>query len=282
MQRTVALCLLLVVQVTAWAQVVGVLEHPQCNQDQTRIVRPLFRHGADGWSSLADGASLDKYPSRWLVVGRRQDSSVRVKLPEAIPDLGWTHARDFSLSPTEGSALPVAPNRGEAYGGWCDAPKNKPILLVSGPTAIPEYRATPPKIPAPMSTLLKAFLRSLLEGRLCVNYDDPRPTKIRESDLLVRHEMVFTGNRRLIALSLKRQLTECGSEIGGVEEPRWFVLEGRQPRFIGASLTHVASADLDADGKLEHVFWFSGYNEDGYILFQSTFEQPLRFTWKYH
>lgn len=281
MWRTAALCLLLVSQSAARAQTVGVLEHPQCSQDQTRVVRPLFRHGTDDWTSLAAGASLDKYPSNWLVVGGRPESSVRVRLPEAMPDLGWTHARDFSLSPIEVSTLPLAPNLVEAFGGWCDSPKNRPILLVSGSTAMPEYRGTQPKTPPPMGALRKAFLKSLPEGKLCIKYDDPRPTKIRESDLRVRHDIVFPGSRRLIALSLKRQLTECGSEIGGVEQPRWFVLEP-SPRFIGASLTHVATADLDADGEPEHVFWFAGYNEDGYILFKSNFSQPLRFTWKYH
>jgi hypothetical protein len=198
-----------------------------------------------------------------------------------MPSLGWTHARDFSLSPVEFSALPLAPNVAEAYGGWCDAPKNKPILLVSGSTVMPEYRGTQPKNPPPMGALRKAFVKSLPEGKLCVNFDDPRPTKIRESDLRIKHDIILPGNRRLIALSLTRQLTECGSEIGGVEQPRWFVLE-RSPRFIDASLTHVATADLDADGEPEHVFWFTGYNEDGYILFASNFRQPIRFTWKYH
>jgi hypothetical protein len=281
MWRTAALCLLLVSQSSALALTVGVLEHPQCDQDQTRIVRPLFRYGTDGWSSLAAGASLDKYPSNWLVVGSRPEPPVRVRLPEAMPALGWTHARDFSLSPIEVSTLPLAPNLAQAYAGWCDPPKNRPILLVSGSTTVAEYRGAQPKAPPPMGALRRAFLKSLPEGKLCVNYDDRRPTKIRESDLRVRHDIVFPGNMRLIGLSLKRQLTECGSEIGGVEQPRWFVLE-RSPRFIGASLTHVATADLDGDGEPEHVFWFTGYNEDGYILFRSNFRQPLRFTWKYH
>jgi len=281
MWRTAALGLLLISQSFARAQTVGVLEHTQCSQDQTRVVRPLFRHGPDGWSSLAAGASVDLYPSNWIVVGGGSEAPVRVKLPEATPELGWTHARDFSLSPTEVSAIPLAPNLAEAFGGWCEAPKNRPLLLVSGSTDVPEYRGAKPKTPPPMSALRKGFLKSLPDGKLCVNYDDPHPTKIRERDLLVTHDIVFPGNRRLIAVSLKRQLTECGSEIGGVEQPRWFVLEP-SPRFIGASLTHVATADLDADGKPEHVFWFSGYNEDGYILFKSDFKQPLRFTWKYH
>lgn len=133
----------------------------------------------------------------------------------------------------------------------------------------------------PDRALLNAFLKSLTFGKLCTNYNDRHPTTIRETDLAVKEDFVLSGGKRLVALSLKKQLTECGSEVGGVEQPRWFVLEPK-PRFIGTSMAYVASADLGGDTTAYHLFWFSGYNEDGYLLFKSSFGKPQQFTWKYH
>lgn len=280
MRRTIAISLLLAVSFAAHAQLIGVLEHPQCSNDQARIVRPLFQLTGQVWSSLASGLATDLYPRTWFVAGSGTQASFGVSLPPSTPEPAWTFGRDFALTPLEGSALPSAPNRGGAYGGWCDAPQNKPILVSSTPMALTRLPAARAPMRTPNRIVRRAFERSLSAGKLCKNYDDPRPTRIRKADLAVTEDLGLPGGKRLVAFSLKRHLTECGSEIGGVEQPRWFVL-GPTPRFIGASMIYVASVALD-QGEAAHLFWFSGYNQDGYLLFRSDFGEPQRFTWNYH
>jgi hypothetical protein len=42
------------------------------------------------------------------------------------------------------------------------------------------------------------------------------------------------------------------------------------------------SADFDQDGQIETIFFYSGYNEDGFVLFDSSFSKTVRYTWGYH
>ena len=40
--------------------------------------------------------------------------------------------------------------------------------------------------------------------------------------------------------------------------------------------------DDDGDGSSEIMFWYSGYNEDGYTLFYRGFTRHASFRWNYH
>jgi len=40
--------------------------------------------------------------------------------------------------------------------------------------------------------------------------------------------------------------------------------------------------DYDKDGKSEVLFWSSGYNEDGYVLYYDDFRKKVPFKWHYH
>jgi hypothetical protein len=51
--------------------------------------------------------------------------------PDHLGVIGF--ARDFALTPVEGCALPTDPNQGGTHESWCDAPQNKPIVLITKP-----------------------------------------------------------------------------------------------------------------------------------------------------
>jgi hypothetical protein len=44
----------------------------------------------------------------------------------------------------------------------------------------------------------------------------------------------------------------------------------------------VGAGDFDGDGQSELLFWQSGYNEDGYLLFSSGLKQKAKYLWGYH
>lgn len=268
---------------TAQAQVVGVLEHPQCHESQARGVRPLFAKSGAEWIPLRAGVLAPQaYPAVWTPLAPQgSHAEFKTALPARMPEDSWLHARDFLLVPLSEPVLPAAPNPGQAFGGWCDPPKNKPIAVVSMGSPASRARLATSTRPSPLARLLIPFRESVDAETLCINFDDRRPVRLRVQDLVLRHDIDLPDGRRLVGVGLRRQLTECGSEIGGVQEPRWFVVDG-PPRFLGAPLALVDAADIDGDGQIEFLFWFSGYNEDGYWLFDSRLEQPVRFTWKYH
>jgi hypothetical protein len=53
-------------------------------------------------------------------------------------------------------------------------------------------------------------------------------------------------------------------------------------RYLGSRLSIVDAADYDGDGASEVLFWYSGYNEDGYTLFYDGFQKHVAYHWKYH
>jgi len=133
-----------------------------------------------------------------------------------------------------------------------------------------------------MGRLLRAFNASFGPSRLCLKYNDPKPVRLSSADLVVSETLKLPSGGSLVALSLKRELTECQSERGGVDLPRWFLVVGRQPRYLRDSLAFIAAADLDADRQTEYLFWYSGYNKDGYVLFYNAFKASARYIWSYH
>lgn len=136
-----------------------------------------------------------------------------------------------------------------------------------------------------MAVLLRAFSASFGTNRLCLNYDDSKPIRLSVADLAVTETLQLRSGASLVALSLRRELTECKSERGGdggVGLPRWFLVDGRHTRYLGDTLSFIAAADLDADGSAEYFFWYAGYNRDGYVLFYNKFKDQVRYLWSYH
>ncbi len=63
------------------------------------------------------------------------------------------------------------------------------------------------------------------------------------------------------------------NKCDGPSEPAWwpncFIVpaDAHHPAFLGEGLWLVDAGDYDGDGRSEVIFWFSGYNRDGYVLF---------------
>ena len=43
----------------------------------------------------------------------------------------------------------------------------------------------------------------------------------------------------------------------------------------------IDAGDYDNDGKSELLFWYSGYNRDGYILIYDDFRKSAEYIWGY-
>jgi hypothetical protein len=89
------------------------------------------------------------------------------------------------------------------------------------------------------------------------------------------------AGRVLIALQLDARLNSCDGLPGDEWSAHWFLLDNGI-HVLGVSLELVDAGDYDADGKSEVLFWSSGYNEDGYVLFYDGFARHEDFFWSYH
>ncbi len=61
----------------------------------------------------------------------------------------------------------------------------------------------------------------------------------------------------------------------------WFLI-GDAIQFLGVNLSLVDVGDYDADGTAEVLFWYSGYNSDGYSLFYDGLQKRVDYLWNYH
>jgi hypothetical protein len=277
------LLLALVLPCGASAQMLGVLEQPPCKPAEDRAVRPLFVKQGKAWKSLQDGLALEDYPSHWRAIDTADAQSIEVQPPATKPQPEWTFARDFVLQPVPGQALPEQANTDRHFAGWCDAPTLAPVMLLAGADNVIARPAERVAAPDALDRVFRRMRRPEAGLKLCAGDAAGRPAELLIEHLRFAEALVLPGGGQLVAVKISPALVQCESELGGPLPTHWYLLKDQSaPRLIGKEMTHLGSADLDADGRYEHVFWFTGDNQDGYLLFDDNFGAPLRFEWSYH
>ena len=131
--------------------------------------------------------------------------------------------------------------------------------------------------------LLLAFREATKQARLCEasEHEKPRPYIYGVKDLQIAAAFKNALGRQLVSVTLRKKYIECGSERGWADSPQWFFL-GETIRSIGNNLSLIDAGDYDKDGRSEVVFWYSGYNRDGYVLLYDNFTKRTDFVWTYH
>lgn len=86
-----------------------------------------------------------------------------------------------------------------------------------------------------------------------------------------------------MSFQLEMSRNKCEDVQSDTWAASWFhVNKEGSVRYIGRGMTLLDAGDYDNDGESEIIFWRSGYNEDGYILFYKQFINRVDFTWNYH
>jgi hypothetical protein len=84
----------------------------------------------------------------------------------------------------------------------------------------------------------------------------------------------------LAALKVEDKKYVCGGD-DGPQPMQWFLLsDGVHP--LGPNSGLVDAGDYDRDGKSDLLFWYSGYNNDGFTLFYDGLTKHVDFRWSYH
>src|SRR4051812_47480061 len=137
MKIVVALIAVAAVSLTAFraeVPVVAVLGDNPCDRNATGpTVRIMFAKEASGWRTLDTNTSwtgLDLGKRLWTIAldGRARG---QVRLPD-VPGQPTADRRDRFLKVAAGGSVPRIANTAKRFSGWCDSPKTRPIVLVSG------------------------------------------------------------------------------------------------------------------------------------------------------
>jgi len=283
----------------------GILEEAPQPPDSSTLgtnLRLAFRKVADAWQPICES----KGSPPWRTACKADDlSSLRdwTVLERGTPigtvkTAGWLSEDRYASEGLLRVTSAIPPRSGERtldYAGWPGKGVHAPLVAVSGASPHGSNWKRITAIAATKSRVFPAFRRLVPQIPSCKQDDSgkgigkPSPTRLSDVDVIRALEAI--DGRMLVGLRIAQRLSEDCSEGGGFASDAWFyvsraglvrLLPGRQDDSWPEFTVPIDIADFDGDGKEEAVFWFSGYNEDGYLLFDRDFTRVVRFTWGYH
>ncbi len=266
--------------------IVGVLEEPQCKPEIKVAVRALFAKPGRSWVALPEssGQALD-LSRTWTVVldGRPQGSVATSAKPFEGTD-AWTYRRDHLLTVAPDEIVPMAPNDQGLFRGWCDAPANRPLVVLARRSFRDPAGWKPVTLaPGYRRTLLGELKANAGEALVCPSREgSPVAFQYSAEDLVLHRGYRDRAGRRLVSIGLDPTKDTCDGLIGALWRENWFLLANGRTTYLGDGLSLVDVGDYDNDGHSEVLFWYSGYNEDGYVLFHDEFRQRVEYLWSYH
>jgi hypothetical protein len=174
-------------------------------------------------------------------------------------------------------------NRKQAFEGWCGAPATRP-LVVTTHDAFRDPAAWKPSQSSPSVSdrIFDSFKSKVGEVPACPPDSEPAG-KIHHSaaDLVFLNGYADRAGRQLVPVSLRPELNACDGIRGDAFSPNWFLIADDVVH-LGDGLSLADAGDYDADGHSEVLFWYSGYNSDGYVLFLDEFRNRAEYLWSCH
>ena len=268
--------------------IVGVLEHPQCKKEPISAVRALFHKRSREWVALNSEEASSGVPLAdisWTVAlnGRRLGLIKTIDPGYSSPN-AWTYPRDRLLLLAPDQSVPVIANDQELFGGWCEVPPNRPLVLISRPNfkdpqGWKQFRADSTL----RNRLFSQFAAAAGEVNTCEsrNSDNPSIWAYSADDLLFSASYQDHAGRKLVALQLNPARNQCDGPPDDAWSMHWFII-GESIQSLGLNLSLIDAGDYDADSTSEVLFWYSGYNNDGYSLFYDGLQKRVDYLWNYH
>lgn len=269
------------------ASLVGVLEEPQCRYGGSRVVRPLFLSKESAWISLSSAQTASPYiqvKMSWSVAfDGHSFGAIQTIDPGFTSPHSWTYTRDRLLNVASGDLAPSVANKSGQFSGWCQKPTVRPLIVVSdGQVEDPEKWKPADVSVHDLTHLFDDFKRNAGVAFVCASLlEKGVPFEYVVRDLEAAKAYKNNSGRRLVTVRLKN-----GSGCDGLIDKSWdrhsFLMVNSSIAYLGVGLELVDAGDYDGDGASELIFWFSGYNHDGYMLYSKNSTELIPFTWKYH
>ncbi len=266
--------------------VIAVLEHPQCKTPDGIAVRALFSKNDSEWKALGNRESFDRaIPGAmdWTIAFDGRNLGI-LRTTASRPNVAadWFD-RDMLLELAAAQQPPHIANVKMRFVGWCEAPPDRPLVLVNGAN----FRDPEVWKPfAPSASLREILFPAFRRAADSVYFCPKDPEKAVLFEYTWRDLKIVTGyrnriGRTVIAVELDPRAWTCDSMRDPDWDMHWFLLD-EPPVLLGRSLELVDAGDYDADGKSEILFWHSGDDEDGYTLFAADFKKRIDRWWNYH
>lgn len=303
----VTVCLLGLVA-PASATFVGFVEEIRVATPDQELLRTNLRLGfvrqKEGWTSICESkpASLpnDKgcafpKPEReenWQVFHRGSHMG-------EVKTRGWANlefTRNTGLLHLVSQSPPRVGQRTGDYAGWSSTNTYRPLIAIMGGARAPTTSWMPDaRSPDLLDAIWPRFRALVPQIPNCRFDDDGKPLgsarKIGKKDAELISAYRSTSGAKLIGARVRQKIADDCNELSGFGSDLWFYLSaektvrelpGIEMKGWVASLVPVDFGDLDGDGREEAIFWYSGYNADGYVLFYDDFKRDARFIWGYH
>lgn len=141
------------------------------------------------------------------------------------------------------------------------------------------------------SQLLVALRKKLPHYDYCKVQEGNATKKEWKDTDVVYNKILRSGNVTLVSLKLSEKLDICGYPEGYKNDhgeitcqfcSQWFLIQDNDIKFLGAGLSYLGHGDYNADNNDEWIFYLSGYNLDGYVLFSDDFSVRVKYVWSYH
>ena len=173
------------------------------------------------------------------------------------------------------------------FTGWCNTPEYRPLIINSKGNYKDLEKWESFKANNSYKEKLFPFLK-ISVGKLKLircKYDPSyhsAPYKFKSAETVIYEGYRSSVDKELVSIGLDVNMIDCE----GPREPEWtgnwFLIDGMNVDFIGREMELVDMGDYDGDGKTEHLFWYSGYNRDGYVLIYNDFTEKTEYLWSYH
>lgn len=273
--------------------VLGVLEEPQCKEGHQIAARLLFAKVGKRWVALNDEYEMPKNINltlpNWTIAfdGRRLGS---VKLRDPNPEhprvKDWYYGRDKLYEPENLGKVPTVRNKSPDFAGWCEAPMVRPLVLVSKANfGDPEkWKPFSPDLSykTRLYVPLKQSIGQYAVMRCVKDSEHPEPWDYKPEDLVLYRSYRSASGKELVAIGIDLKKVDCDFMAEPQLASHWFMFDSDKIEFLGTNMELVDSGDYDGDGRSELLFWYSGYNKDGYILVYNGVRQKTEYLWSYH
>jgi hypothetical protein len=287
--------------------VLGVIEaQPAANAPSGSLaiahLRLAFQYQRGTWTAICegkssssrnDGCAFERASERrgWSVLFNGRSLG-------PVETQGWRNSDYYSFTGALAiisSPIPTVPDSLAPFSSWVGEATRRPLVAVTSHQAgrdKPVWRREAPDSDDAVAVwpLFKARVPTIPN---CKFSDEGKPLgKGRPSgfaDVIVFDRVRLSQGGYLLGVRAKGA-EEC-DESGGFTSDMWvmkpatgtaFALEGFDTTGWPYSLNLVDVGAFTSDSSIQAVFFYAGYNEDGYVIYYDGFRKNARFTWGYH
>lgn len=278
----------------AAAVYVGIIEY---SPDIERVgtppeMRVMFRSEGNRWRAMTDEPKTmaelrtkqRKYPHAlaWHVIYKGKEYSALASRNTAT----WNSYAQIGTQEitSDLGAVPKIENQESEFSNWEGIFPYRPLAASTASSAHdPEaWKAAVPTA-REISRVIAAFRKQASTFPQCSTEADSPHLSYQDKDVRLLKAYRSSQNAWTIGVRLDPKLNTCPDSPDPLWQEHWFAITtSNQVHFLGAEIHPVDAADFNGDGRSEWVFMISRYNEDGYMIVDSHFEQPVESVWHYH